>query len=489
MNHQPIYTLKQREYESFNENCASLQTDEWNALLNYVGNSKSNVRNKEKMHPSFIHQSLESAKFQGNREEEARLLMVLGNLALQRGFFECARSYFESTLALMKNLNDMPNKIKVTNALAESLTFMGKSKQALSKYKLSRKLSQELGNKAQEVAIESKIACIEMCKGKIENAILVFKNSLKFYESQKNAELLSEILINLGKAYSLQGNWKLAKQYFTNAYNIHFQELKPVSGTIKAQVLYYLGITAWKLGKWDDASQFYEQSISLLRRQNDDVMLIHLLLASAELKTNKEQLLIAYDYCLQGLKLATKFGYQRMKAKAYCIIAEIEMRSGNLKQATKNYHKGIRLFKEIENNIELVFAMNDLSVPLILSGKLSEAELILEKCVALFQEQKTIEGIAQTNLHYGFLEQEKRNNTKADFFFSKALNIFLENGNVQGQAKSLLGKGCLKIQQRDLNTALQFLEKALKLFEQLDGIKPDSTPSNFHIMKPKIHTN
>ena len=346
-------------------------------------------------------------------------------------------------------------------------------------------MGKQFQNTAQEVAIESKIAIIEMYRGKVEKGITTFSRFVKFYEQQKDAELLSEMLFNLGRAYSLQGNWKVAKMHFKNSYNICSQEIATRSADGK--LIYQLGFSTWKLGDWNAASQIYTQGMDIFKMQKDDINLIQLLLGFAELEMNKEKLPIATDYCIQGLQLATKFDYRRMQAKAYHILGEIEMRMGNFRKSEANHRKGIMLFSEMGNKIEMGFTMNDLSILLILSGKLSEAKLLLEKCAKLFHETKSIEGIAQTSLHLGFLEQEKKNYSKADYFFSKALTLFQEIGYAQGHAKSLLGKGCVQIQRKDLRKALEYLENALGIFDKLDGIKTTNKNLASYNRERKIH--
>ncbi|MEP6951147.1 MAG: tetratricopeptide repeat protein [Ginsengibacter sp.] len=194
----------------------------------------------------------------GDKINEALLLNNLGSVYMNRGDDAKALEYYFKSLQLAEESGD---KHKKAIAMVNIGTVYSNNKftydKALEYYLKALPLSEELGDKNVMGGLLVNIGDTYLNRDKDDSALYYFKRSLVAYE---NTENIPYSLNAIGRTYTKEGNYKLAKQYHEQA--LSFAKKSNLQLDI---VQSYLGLGAahYQEGDYAEAVKAYENARSI----------------------------------------------------------------------------------------------------------------------------------------------------------------------------------------------------------------------------------
>lgn len=185
------------------------------------------------------------------------------------------------------------------------------------------------------------IAAIYYDQGDYKKCVATNERALVLTLSKKNYESTAIIYANLGAAHERMGNFNESKNYALKALDLYQNKVDNPLALIRTYS--NLGSTYMSQNKLDDARYYYNKSLELNEKQNNEGQLNVLLNNMAELERKSGNYSKAQQLALQGLKLSETLQYDEEKMISLKTISNIEEDQGNYKNALQFYRKYIEL--------------------------------------------------------------------------------------------------------------------------------------------------
>jgi len=337
------------------------QLVKFSEIYNKLAFSQSVVGERKKAENN-LNKALKYCRKIKDRENESLILMSLGNLYGDTGKWDKAIEYFQNSLLISEELNNLKRKARTIKSIGLAYLFKGDTERGYKYLKDSLKICKEIKAVVLYAMVLNNIGIYYDMVGEWRKAIKYYKKGLSIYEKHKNIIQISKTMGNLGFAYSSINNSELAIYYLkesiklsdkigdiyykginivhlaeeylkkdnfkkTKFYIIQaeeiFQKLEDKLGLadvyrLKAKLLK-------KLERWEDSEIFFKKAIKIYSQQRDrlnegetyyewgDMLLI---------KNNKDS---AKKKLLKSKKILESIG-----AKKY--LREIEEKLDNLKK-------------------------------------------------------------------------------------------------------------------------------------------------------------
>ncbi len=297
-----------------------------------------------------------------NKNIESLVLMYKGTLYGDMGYWDKAIEYFQSSLLISEELNNLRRKARImTNigvtclfkgdisagyvTLKESLTIcetinaediyimaldnmgiyydmVGEWRKALEVYKKSLSISKKNNNIIEISNIMGNLGFAYSSLNKSEQAIYYFKESIKISERIGDIYNKGINYIHLGEEYLRKDKFKEIKYYISNAEKI-FKELEDKLGL--ADVFKLKGILSKKLKDWESSDKYFKKSIKIYSQQGDRLNEGETYYEWGDMFIFKKDVGSAKRKLIKSKKILGKIG-----AKKY--LNEIEEKLDNLKK-------------------------------------------------------------------------------------------------------------------------------------------------------------
>ncbi|WP_220197629.1 tetratricopeptide repeat protein [Ktedonospora formicarum] len=277
-------------------------------------------------------------------------LGMLAILEMQRGAYSDARSLIEEGLRHLKGEENQWRKAALHRMYGNIATRQGDLETAQTHYSLSLMLLRESGGKRELADLYISQATIMHLRGKLRTALYLYRHGLASFEELADLQGQVRCLTGMGAAHAAQGLYHEAEQYLQQALTLaqqlgdregrasalrelglihlyqsegqgkHFtiittslkeslrlsSELKQLPG--KAHTLLALGdVERWR-GNRQAANGYYEESLELARRMNDNLTRTRVLCAQAMLAHKAEDFPRACNHLKEGVQLAWRIG-------------------------------------------------------------------------------------------------------------------------------------------------------------------------------------
>lgn len=210
----------------------------------------------------------------------ARLLSNIGAVYFNNGDDSKALEYYLKSLRVAEKIQDTLRIVTAMNNIGA--VYMNKPStqdKALQYFIQAVPLSELLGEEADVGTATVNLGEIYFRKGDHEKALFYFKKSLEAYKDSENA---TYSLNSIGKLYASEGNFKLAKKYHQDAY-----EIAARLSARQDMVISLLGLADMymKQENYKDALASYKQAETIAKEIN----------VGYELKNTYEGLALAYS--------------------------------------------------------------------------------------------------------------------------------------------------------------------------------------------------
>lgn len=286
----------------------------------------------------------------GERDRIAALLDNLGLAHLNQGQTERAIEKFQESHHIRKTVADVLGEAKVCHNLAMAYFENGQWDQSLAFYLQSQRIKERLGDLDGLALTLNNLGILHMHRGMWDEAERCQQEALKLRKQMGNKYGLCGSYDNLGDLARIRGDWKSALG--------HYQRSQRLRGEIKDEVgacisLFNVGCLHLEQGNDAEAKRYLLTSHDGLQKFGDQMALMQVNLALAELYLGQGLLDRAAEFGDRSLEQASKVGNWFMKAKISRTKAAIEALSGNWNSSADLFGRSIEILKNLQARYEL----------------------------------------------------------------------------------------------------------------------------------------
>ncbi len=245
-----------------------------------------------------------------------------------------------------------------------------------------------------------------------------------------NAESLKDAESLFTQAQSLynNNNYKEAIKTFNKALSL-YEKIQPENNFKKAYINILLGASYFKLNELDNSIKYYEESISILKKNNDKKNLLNAINAISNTYLVQKN----YEKIIEYYKLAVLI-YDEMNKpdKKVIYLSYIGNYYYNLKkneESVEYYLKAIDIYKQIKNDREIFNNLNNIGRVYFYSNDKSKAVEYYEKAYEIGKKFLSKKEILPYINNIATISQEVKNYDKAVKYFLIISEINRTNKN------------------------------------------------------------
>ena len=373
----------------------------------------------------FLLASIQTRSKDGERKGDlARVMKKIGKVLGKRGEQDSALSYFQNAMTLYEELGQTLDVAELLNRTAGLL----REKDDL------------------EGARKSADRAREMLEGGAPNVVYGYiKNMLGLIE------------------YAL-GDWKKSRQILIEAFKIGEKvgsdQLKKVAST-------NLGNTLWKLGDWDRALKYFTRNVELSEAEGDLWNLITAYNNVGVIEFGRGNFHKAAEWFDKSVRIDQKIGAVEYEALAQENLGEALEMVGKWEEALEHYQRCLAL----EGFDESRATRTSVYVPLArLTNKKGDIVRALDYAhKALFAAERARDEdlIAEASYILAAIEDERENLDESEVHLNRAMAIFEQNKTVQGLARAHTAAAALCLRRQKLEEATSHAELGAKYASEL----------------------
>eukprot|EP00727_Mastigamoeba_balamuthi_P006346 m51a1_g2331 hypothetical protein (809) ;mRNA; f:525096-528157 len=401
----------------------------------------------------------------GNKLNEARACLSIGNEHYGLGEFSKAVDYYEKYLEVSKE-RDKGEQARAYTSLGNAYYGLGEFSRAIEFYIKAMEIAKETGDKVAEGRALGNLGNSHHSLGEYKQAIVYHERRLELAKEAVDVAGEGKALLSLGTAYAGLGDHSTAIQYFNkgqyeNALELHQQDLEISQ---------------------DKALKLLEKKLDIAVQLDDksDEGVTYAQLANTCLFLSEFRKAIAYHE--KGLKIAQMLRDKPAEGVIFGDLGSAYFSLGEYTKAAEYHAKALEVAKEIE----------DQQAEMLCQARLGKANECLgnyqhlgdnAKATEYFNRQlelavRLVDRPAESKAYYnlGLTEELTGSQSEAIAFYAKAINAI--------EAVVSFFEGALDIKQQAVDRLALMMsvngdaDKALALFDACKSQTPE-TPNKY----------
>ena len=256
---------------------------------------------------AHLAEALERKGVQKRTLLRAKALQGAGVLAALQSDYDMARTLFEESLAVFRDLGNKQGIATVLNGLGNIAQERGDYSAAGALHEESLAIERELGNKQGIGTSLINLGVIAFYQGDYSGARALYEECLAISEELDDEESIAYALHGLGNAAYNQGDYSAARTHYENCM-AGFRKLGDERGT--AYILHCLGNIAWKEREYGAARALYEECLAMFRELGDRRGAAHALNSLGNVAYDQGDYSTAGTLFAESLALFTELGEQ-----------------------------------------------------------------------------------------------------------------------------------------------------------------------------------
>lgn len=230
----------------------------------------------------------------------------------------------------------------------------------------------------------------------LDKAQRLFQESYDISKQLNDLPRMAPALINLGKVATLESNYDLARSRYEEALALARQTHQP---RYEAAVLPNLGILSGNLGDYEGALRFIDEGMELSRRENDQRSVAYAQMNSYEALLRLNRAEEARLRLGESRAAFARLGYRQEVALTHIFMAIVLTDEKRLDEAEREVEEGLRLAREIEDTLCLMYG-------LAAQGRIAGARGDLPTAFARFRQSVSLaEKVGAPNQIAGVLKE------------------------------------------------------------------------------------
>ncbi len=262
-------------------------------------------------------------------------------------------------------------------------------------------------------------------------------------------------------AYELEA-WSLAEKILRKA------ESNLAKDSIeRAGCLYNLGLVM-KRRTYSEAEPFYEQSLALARAKNDTSLEAEILNSWGILLVGIGKKALAKEYLERSLELHKSLGNNQKIAINLRSLARLRAESGRIDEAQGMLEEALKHFEFQNEQLESAKTLTNLGIVLLRQEEFTKAKQSFEQSQAIYKELGPLyrHGLALNEGCLGRVAETTENYSEAASFYSSVIQNFEELGDLEKLATAYNNRGFVHFKMQKLDQAKQDLCHSLQKAKQ-----------------------
>jgi DNA-binding CsgD family transcriptional regulator len=237
--------------------------------------------------------------------------------------------------------------------------------------------------------------------------------------------------ISLARLYAMLGNLLRHQSEYEHAaiyYELGLASLKDQSDyRVHTFILGGLGEIAFRQGRYEAATGFYQSYLEIGRQVGDDCYVANAFNALGRLATVKGDLSEAREHHRYGRSLCEHRDYQTGMAWMLNALGELERARGKYGNAAKQFQESAAIFERLGNRGAQMLALQNLAFA-ILHENPSSSEQLLQKTLGFWQRGPARHGVSLSMIGLSRVELARGNMKKAVRQLSGASRLLRQIG-------------------------------------------------------------
>ncbi len=289
----------------------------------------------------------------GEDQAVASIYNDVGNLYHDNNQIGKALEFYEKSLEIKKESDDLEGIPLVLNDMAVALYDTGKYETAIEKYKEAFSLTQQAGNKKISAIILNNIAQVYENTFQYENALNYYRQSVEITNELDNKNEAAVLYEKIADVHLERNEYDKAIENLQQTLKID-EELKD-EGKVGA-TLNNMGIAYQSLGRKEEALNYYQKSLDITEKQGDRLQVSIALNNIGNVNFDWQKFNKAIEYYEKSIEIKEDIDYKTGLALSLHNI-------GNAYKALSNYQLALSFYKRSndlasEINYQEVMARN-----------------------------------------------------------------------------------------------------------------------------------
>ncbi|MGB3507964.1 MAG: CHAT domain-containing tetratricopeptide repeat protein [Microcoleaceae cyanobacterium] len=407
--------------------------------------------------------------------------LTIGRIYLELGEDRQAENYFNESLSLIDEIGNSTEKLTTLNYISNIYEQVGNKQKTLEYLQKALPVYQELDNPTQNAYFFNQLALLSHQVGEIPQALEYLKQALSSSQLADNnipdnRRKKAEILYNLGTTYLSLGDKQQALEYSQQALVLLREQNNRVQ---EAATLNNLGSVYWSTGEMKQAIEYYHLALDIYAQEKNlksqAVTLNNL--GSVYWATGEQQK--ALDMYEKALSVHRQVddGDREGEAAVLHNLGTVYEALGEKKKAIEYLQLSLPLHERGQNPAAASVTLSAIGTML---GKSEEALEYFEKALSLTRETGKRSQEAVTLHSIGYFYDRVGKSEEALEYYNQALPIRKEVGDRSGLASTLNNMAKIYSDLGDNLQAIEYYNQALQLNQTVGNRRGEAT-TNFNL--------
>lgn len=311
---------------------------------------------------------------------------------------------------------------------------------------------------------EGQKATVEAIHAEIENVRATWRRAV----DQRMEQALDQSLESLHWFYDMQSWFQEAEAVFGQA----AQVVEALSGRPKAdrllgRLLAAQGGACFRLGRYEQARELIQKSLSIFRRLNERQELAFALIALGHVALYQHGRDDAQQCYEESLAIHREIGHARGMAEALNSLGVILRERGQYAQAKQALEEALAIGRQIGNRWRISFFLNNLGIIARMMGDYASAKAHYQESLNLKREFGDLRGAAISLNNLGNIAGALEEFDQALQLHRESMTICQEVGDLLGVARSLNNLGMVAHGQKRYAEARRYHQESLAVKQQI----------------------
>ncbi len=298
-------------------------------------------------------------------------------------------------------------------------------------------------------------------KGEYNKSFEIYEKVKKIYEERDDRNGIAEVIRDIGLIHYLKGDYKRSEEEFNKALTYATDE------SLKHKIKGNIALTLFRIGKFDEAMEIYEEVLQFVRKIKDRAEESALLTRIGNILTEKDKLDEALPYYLESLKIDREIGNRRNEGINLGNIGNLYMMKGEYEKSLDYLLEALKIDREIGNLDNESIVLGNLGNVYGSIGNYEEALKYYNQALEVDRKigSKWSEAIDLGNM--GELYKKKGDLEGADRCFEQCINVLDSINALYPLSHFLAQRSELLCDMGNKDEALKLAEKSKSIAEEL----------------------
>lgn len=425
----------------------------------------------------------------------------------QKGEFKTCESLCLYTLKLIRKKEWKEEEGRLLNMLGNLKSEMGDIREALTHYTLAARLYKQIGFIKHQFVIQLNVAMIQNRLGQYDEALKSLSECKSFLEIEKDTAQYSACLLQIGWVYFNQTMYDSALTYLIPAAELSEQTddlrfaaycnrflglIEQNKGNIfkaldcfrqafqfarridnideQARNMNTMGRIFYEIGRMDSSRICYQLALKLHHQSGNQLFVAHVLGNMAMIENASGHYSKGLEYYEKALKLSREVGEKQAEIRYLENVGVCYQKLGDLKAAKQYLHQALilaRLLNAGEREVNLLFNISHIYYSV---GQTDSALICLNEGLQLSCNLGLVPNEIQIRSQLGYIYQELGRFREAESQLTLSLLLAERSQNARRIPDILLNIGRLNRKQKAFDQSKKASLRALKITERLKDI-------------------